>query len=100
MSSSASDRGGLKEVIFLITGEQVYKQLKFESGVHRVQRIPVTGANGRIHTSTVIVAVLPAANEADVQTDPQDLEVSVMRLTCPVGHGVHTTDPAVRRVHL
>src|ERR1035437_251050 len=63
MSSSASDRGGYKEVIFLITGDQVYKQLKYESGVHRVQRVPVTEANGRIHTSTVPVAVLPAAEE-------------------------------------
>src|SRR5258708_7723173 len=95
MSSSASDRGGLKEVIFLITGEQVYKQLKFESGVHRVQRIPVTEANGRIHTSTVTVAVLPEAEEVDVQIDPQDLEVSVMRASGPGGQGVNTTDSAV-----
>jgi len=70
LSSSASDRGGFKEVIFLITGDQVYRQLKYESGVHRVQRIPVTEANGRIHTSTVTVAVLPEAEEVDVQIDP------------------------------
>lgn len=99
MSSSPSDRGGLKEVIFLITGEQVYKQLKFESGVHRVQRIPVTEANGRIHTSTITVAVLPEAEEVDVQIDPQDLDISVMRASGPGGQGVNTTDSAVRIVH-
>ncbi len=99
MSSSASDRGGLKEVIFLITGQEVYKQLKFESGVHRVQRIPTTEANGRIHTSTVTVAVLPEAEEVDVQIDPQDLEISVMRASGPGGQGVNTTDSAVRIVH-
>lgn len=99
MSSSASDRGGLKEVIFLITGEQVYKQLKYESGVHRVQRIPVTEANGRIHTSTVTVAVLPEAEEVDVQIDPQDLDITVMRASGPGGQGVNTTDSAVRLVH-
>lgn len=99
MSSSGSDRGGLKEVIFLITGQQVYKQLKYESGVHRVQRIPVTEANGRIHTSTITVAVLPEAEEVDVQIDPQDLDVSVMRASGPGGQGVNTTDSAVRIVH-
>jgi peptide chain release factor 1 len=99
MSSSGSDRGGFKEVIFLITGEQVYKQLKFESGVHRVQRIPVTEANGRIHTSTVTVAVLPEAEEVDVQIDPQDLEITVQRASGPGGQGVNTTDSAVRIVH-
>ncbi|HWA28055.1 MAG TPA: peptide chain release factor 1 [Lacunisphaera sp.] len=99
MSSSASDRGGLKEVIFLVTGQQVYKQLKYESGVHRVQRIPVTEANGRIHTSTVTVAVLPEAEEVDVQIDPQDLDISVMRASGPGGQGVNTTDSAVRIVH-
>jgi peptide chain release factor 1 len=99
MSSSASDRGGLKEVIFLVTGQQVYKQLKYESGVHRVQRIPVTEANGRIHTSTITVAVLPEAEEVDVQIDPQDLDISVMRASGPGGQGVNTTDSAVRIVH-
>jgi peptide chain release factor 1 len=99
MSSSASDRGGLKEVIFLITGSDVYKQLKYESGVHRVQRIPVTEANGRIHTSTITVAVLPEAEEVDVQIDPQDLDISVMRASGPGGQGVNTTDSAVRIVH-
>ena len=99
MSSSGSDRGGFKEVIFLITGEQVYKQLKYESGVHRVQRIPVTEANGRIHTSTVTVAVLPEAEEVDVQIDPQDLDITVQRASGPGGQGVNTTDSAVRIVH-
>lgn len=99
ISSSASDRGGLKEVIFLVTGDQVYRQLKFESGVHRVQRIPVTEANGRIHTSTVTVAVLPEAEEVDVQIDPQDLDITVQRASGPGGQGVNTTDSAVRIIH-
>jgi len=99
MSSSPSDRGGMKEVIFLISGQDVYKQLKFESGVHRVQRVPVTEANGRIHTSTVTVAVLPEAEEVDVQIDPQDLEITVCRASGPGGQGVNTTDSAVQIQH-
>ena len=99
MSSSLSERGGFKEVIFLITGTDVYKQLKFESGVHRVQRVPVTEASGRIHTSTVTVAVLPEAEEVDVQIDPQDLEISVTRASGPGGQGVNTTDSAVQICH-
>lgn len=99
MSSSMSDRGGFKEVIFLITGQQVYKQLKYESGVHRVQRIPVTEANGRVHTSTVTVAVLPEAEEVDVEIDPEDLDITVQRASGPGGQGVNTTDSAVRIVH-
>jgi len=99
MSSSASERGGLKEVIFLISGSDVYKQLKFESGVHRVQRVPVTEASGRIHTSTVTVAVLPEAEEVDVQIDPQDLDITVQRASGPGGQGVNTTDSAVRIIH-
>ncbi|MFZ5495514.1 MAG: peptide chain release factor 1 [Verrucomicrobiota bacterium] len=99
MSSSMSERGGFKEVIFLVTGQQVYKQLKYESGVHRVQRIPVTEANGRIHTSTVTVAVLPEAEEVDVAIDPQDLEITVQRASGPGGQGVNTTDSAVRIIH-
>jgi peptide chain release factor 1 len=99
MSSSGSDRGGYKEVIFLITGDQVYKQLKYESGVHRVQRIPVTEANGRVHTSTVTVAVLPEAEEVDIQIDPQDLDITVQRASGPGGQGVNTTDSAVRIIH-
>jgi peptide chain release factor 1 len=99
MSSSSSERGGIKEIIFLITGQAVYKQLKFESGVQRVQRIPLTEANGRIHTSTVTVAVLPEAEEVDVKIDNDDLEISVMRASGPGGQGVNTTDSAVRIVH-
>ena len=99
MSSSTSERGGYKEVIFLITGTDVYKQLKFESGVHRVQRVPVTEANGRIHTSTVTVAVLPEAEEVDVQIDPQELEITVTRASGPGGQGVNTTDSAVQILH-
>src|SRR6185369_2429565 len=75
MSSSMSERGGFKEAIFLISGTNVYKQLKFESGVHRVKRVPVTEASGRIHTSTATVAVLPEAEEVDVQIDQKDLRV-------------------------
>lgn len=99
MSSSTSERGGFKEVIFLVTGNGVYKQLKFESGVHRVQRVPVTEASGRIHTSTVTVAVLPEAEEVDVQIDPQELEITVSRASGPGGQGVNTTDSAVQILH-
>lgn len=99
MSTSVSERGGMKEAIFLITGQDVYKQLKFESGVHRVQRVPTTEANGRIHTSTVTVAVLPEAEEVDVQIDPQDLDITVQRASGPGGQGVNTTDSAVRIIH-
>ncbi len=100
MSSSPAERGGFKEIIFLITGTDVYKELKFESGVQRVQRVPVTEANGRIHTSTVTVAVLPEAEEVDVKIDPEDLEIKVTRASGPGGQGVNTTDSAVRIVHL
>lgn len=99
MSSSVSERGGFKEIIFLISGQDVYKQLKFESGVHRVQRVPLTEANGRIHTSTITVAVLPEAEEVDVQIDPQDLEILVCRASGPGGQGVNTTDSAVQIFH-
>jgi peptide chain release factor 1 len=99
MSSSPSERGGFKEVIFLVTGTDVYKQLKYESGVHRVQRVPVTEASGRIHTSTVTVAVLPEAEEVDLKIDPQELEITVQRASGPGGQGVNTTDSAVRIIH-
>jgi len=99
LGSSVSERGGFKEVSFMITGRDVYRQLKFESGVHRVQRVPVTEANGRIHTSTVTVAVLPEAEEVDVKIDPQDLEITVQRASGPGGQGVNTTDSAVRIIH-
>lgn len=99
MSSSPSETGGFKEIIFLISGEDVYKFLKFESGVHRVQRVPTTEANGRIHTSAATVAVLPEAEEVDIQIAPEDIEVSVCRASGPGGQGVNTTDSAVQILH-
>ncbi len=99
MGSSPSEKGGFREISFLVRGQDVYKQLKFESGVHRVQRIPSTEANGRIHTSTVTVAVLPEAEEVDIHIDPQDLEITVQRASGPGGQGVNTTDSAVRIIH-
>ena len=99
MGSSVSERGGFKEVSFLSSGQDVYRQLRFESGVHRVQRVPVTEASGRIHTSTVTVAVLPEAEEVDLHLDPQDLEITVQRASGPGGQGVNTTDSAVRVIH-
>ncbi len=99
MSSSLSERGGFKEVICLITGTDVYRQLKFESGVHRVQRVPATEASGRIHTSTVTVAVLPEAEEVDIRVDPAELEITVSRASGPGGQGVNTTDSAVQILH-
>ena len=99
MGSSGSERGGFKEVSFLISGQDVYRRLKFESGVHRVQRVPVTEASGRIHTSTVTLAVLPEAEEVEVQIDPQELEITVQRASGPGGQGVNTTDSAVRILH-
>ncbi len=99
MGSSPSERGGFREISFLVRGQDVYRQLKFESGVHRVQRVPSTEANGRIHTSTVTVAVLPEAEEVDIQIDPQDLEITVQRASGPGGQGVNTTDSAVRIIH-
>ena len=99
MSSSYTERGGLRDVAFLVSGADVYKRLKWESGVHRVQRVPVTEASGRIHTSTVTVAVLPEAEEVDIQVNPQDLEITVSRASGPGGQGVNTTDSAVQILH-
>jgi len=96
MSSNQSEAGGFKEVIFSVEGENVYKMLKYESGIHRVQRVPTTEASGRIHTSAVSVAVLPEAEEVDIQIDPKDLKIDVFRATGPGGQGVNTTDSAVR----
>lgn len=92
--------GGFKEIIALIQGKGVYSQLKFESGVHRVQRVPTTESQGRIHTSTVTVAVLPEAEEVEVQIDPNDLRVDIFRSSGPGGQSVNTTDSAVRITHL
>ncbi len=99
MSASASGMDGFKEVIFSVTGEEVYKQLKFESGVHRVQRVPETESQGRIHTSTVTVAVLPEAEEVDVEINPQDLEITAARASGAGGQHVNTTDSAINIVH-
>jgi peptide chain release factor 1 len=92
--------GGFKEVIFQVRGRGVYSQLKYESGVHRVQRIPVTEAQGRIHTSTATVAVLPEADDVEVEIDPNDVRIDVFRATGPGGQSVNTTDSAVRVTHL
>lgn len=96
LSTSPSESGGLKEVSFIIKGEDAYKTLKHESGVHRVQRVPATEASGRIHTSTATVAVLPEAEEIDIEINPEDLEISVCRASGPGGQGVNTTDSAVQ----
>ena len=99
LSSSPSDLGGFKEVALEIQGKGAYSRLKHESGVHRVQRIPVTESGGRIHTSTATVAVLPEAEEVDVAIDPDDLEIQVFRSSGPGGQSVNTTDSAVRITH-
>jgi peptide chain release factor 1 len=99
MDSSPSERGGFKEIMFSMLGQDVYKKIRYESGVHRVQRVPETEAQGRIHTSTASVAVLPEAEEVDVQIKPEDLEVTVCRASGPGGQGVNTTDSAVQIHH-
>lgn len=99
LDSSSSDLGGFKEVIFEITGTDVYRRLKFESGVHRVQRVPATEAQGRIHTSTCTVAVLPEAEEVDIAIKPEELDITVCRASGPGGQGVNTTDSAVQILH-
>jgi peptide chain release factor 1 len=100
LNSNPTGIGGLKEVIFSLEGEDVYATFKFESGVHRVQRVPVTEASGRIHTSAVTVAVLPEAEEVDVDIDEKDLEIDVFRSSGPGGQSVNTTDSAVRIKHI
>lgn len=100
MSESPNDVGGYKEVVIGIKGDSPYSQLKFESGVHRVQRIPATESQGRIHTSTVTVAVLPEAEETDIEINPSDLKVDVYRAGGHGGQSVNTTDSAVRITHL
>lgn len=100
MSSNPTGLGGFKEIITLIEGQGVYSRLKFEGGVHRVQRVPVTEASGRIHTSAVTVAVLPEADEVELEIDPKELRVDVFRSSGPGGQSVNTTDSAVRVTHL
>ena len=99
MDSSPSDLGGFKEIIFGVTGVDVFKRLKYESGVHRVQRVPATEAQGRIHTSTATVAVLPEAQEVDLEIRPEDLEINVCRASGKGGQGVNTTDSAVQIIY-
>ncbi len=100
LEASQSDLGGFKEVIFSISGKDVYSQLRYESGGHRVQRVPVTEANGRIQTSAATVAVLPEAEETDVIINDKDLKIDVFRSSGPGGQSVNTTDSAVRITHL
>ena len=100
ISASASEVGGFKEAIASVSGEGVFARLKFESGVHRVQRVPVTESGGRIHTSAATVAVLPEAEDVDVQIDDKDLRIDVYRSSGPGGQSVNTTDSAVRITHL
>ena len=99
-SESVNDAGGYKEVIIRVSGEEAYGKLKFEGGVHRVQRVPVTESQGRIHTSTATVAVLPEAEEQDLEINPEDLRIDIYRSGGHGGQGVNTTDSAVRITHL
>src|SRR5438094_547842 len=100
LESSPSELGGLKEAIFRVSGESVFRKLRYESGVHRVQRVPATEAQGRIHTSTATVAVLPEAEDVDVELKPEDLRIEVSRAGGPGGQGVNTTDSAVQALHI
>ena len=100
LQSSPSELGGLKEVIFKVSGDSVFRTLRYESGVHRVQRVPATEAQGRIHTSTATVAVLPEAEEVDLELKPEDLRIEVSRAGGPGGQGVNTTDSAVQVLHI
>ncbi len=100
IDASASDMGGFKEISFKMLGDRVYSSMKFESGVHRVQRVPKTESQGRIHTSTATVAVLPEADEVEVDIKPEDLRIDVYRAGGPGGQCVNTTDSAVRITHL
>ncbi len=100
ISENLNEAGGTKEVIFKISGDNAYGQLKFEGGVHRVQRVPVTESQGRIHTSTVTVAVLPEASEQELEINPEDLRIDIYRSGGHGGQGVNTTDSAVRITHI
>lgn len=100
MSENTNEAGGVKEVIFKLSGDDAYGRLKFEGGVHRVQRVPVTESQGRVHTSTATVAVLPEALESDLEIKPEDLRIDIYRSGGHGGQGVNTTDSAVRITHL
>jgi len=100
LSSNPTELGGFKEIVFSVSGDHVYARLKYESGVHRVQRVPVTETGGRIHTSAASVVVLPEAEEIDVEIDPKDFRIDVYRSSGPGGQSVNTTDSAVRITHI
>jgi peptide chain release factor 1 len=100
MDSSEADLGGLKEIVFRLSGNSVFRKMRYESGVHRVQRVPATEAQGRIHTSTATVAVLPEAEEIDIELKMEDLRIEVCRAGGPGGQGVNTTDSAVQILHI
>lgn len=99
LSMSESPAGGFKEICFLLSGDDVYRSMKYECGTHRVQRVPVTEAAGRIHTSAATVAILPEAEEVDIHIDPNEIEISIARASGPGGQGVNTTDSAVQILH-
>jgi len=100
MHSSPGAQGGFREIIFGVSGADAFGKMKYESGVHRVQRVPVTESSGRIHTSAATVAVLPEAEEVDITIDPNDLKIDVYRSSGPGGQSVNTTDSAVRITHI
>jgi peptide chain release factor 1 len=100
MNSSESESGGYKEMVFLVKGESVYSKMKFESGVHRVQRVPATESQGRVHTSAITVAVIPEVDDIEVEINPNDLKIDVMRSSGCGGQSVNTTDSAVRITHI
>ncbi len=100
IGESPAEGGGFKEIIFIVRGDNSYGRLKFEAGVHRVQRVPTTESQGRIHTSTVTVAILPEAEETDIEIKPEDIRIDIFRSSGPGGQSVNTTDSAVRITHL
>ncbi|MDP6626185.1 MAG: PCRF domain-containing protein, partial [Nitrospinota bacterium] len=100
LSSNVTGKGGFKEIISSIEGKKVFSVLKYESGTHRVQRVPETEASGRIHTSAVTVAILPEAEEIDVEIDPNDIKIDIFRSSGPGGQSVNTTDSAIRITHI
>jgi len=100
ITTNLTDQGGVKEVIFSVSGDRIYSYLKYEAGVHRVQRVPVTETSGRIHTSAASVAVLPEAENVEIDIDPSDIRIDVFRSSGPGGQSVNTTDSAIRLTHL